>query len=273
MRHRLNYVQKNCIASAGKLLHQSGILFAGARIAVAVSGGVDSAVLLEVLRHRQRILPFPIELTCFHINPGFDHELHRKVRDWVATLGLAGVFEKTEFGPRAFSEENRSNSPCFLCSSWRRTRLFDLCRQYGCTHLALGHHADDQAVTFFMNLFDNGRVDGLAPVESFFQGRLQVIRPLLWLEKSQLKRAARAWGLPVFENPCPASKEDAQGLALSNRARITQWIREQVSADPSRKANVYNALRRHALARGARMPGVEPGVTSGGKPGGMSGES
>ncbi len=247
MRQRLNFVQKNCVASAGKLLHQSETLFPGARIGVAISGGVDSAVLLQALRHRQRILPFPIELLCIHINPGFDLQLHLNLRDWCASMGLPGVFELTEFGPRAFSEENRSNSPCFLCSSWRRTRLFDICRNYGCTHLALGHHADDLAVTFFMNLFHNGRVDSLTPVEPFFEGCLQVIRPLLWLEKSQIKRAAKAWNLPIYENPCPASKEDGTGLELSNRARTTAWLKEQVAGDPAKKTSIYNALRRMAM--------------------------
>lgn len=251
MRQRLNFVQKNCVASAGKLLHQTGTLFSGARIGVAISGGVDSAVLLQVLRHRQRILPFPIELICFHINPGFDQTLHLKLRDWCASMGLAGVFELTEFGPRAFSDENRSNSPCFLCSQWRRTRLFDLCRAYGCSHLALGHHADDLAVTFFMNLFHTGRVDSLSPIECFFRGDLQVIRPLLWLEKAQLKRAARAWDLPVFENPCPASKTDETGLELSNRARTTAWLQGEVAGDPAKKASIYNALRRMAMDGGA----------------------
>jgi tRNA(Ile)-lysidine synthase TilS/MesJ len=99
----------------------------------------------------------------------------------------------------------------------RRKRLFQLCQAYNLTHLAFGHTSDDLVQTFFMNLTTNGRVEGLYPKESFFQGRLQVIRPLLWIDKFQVSRAAKAWSLPVRDNPCPSADNN-------RRSQVQSWL-------------------------------------------------
>ncbi len=239
-RRKLNFAQKNCIASAGKLMQQLRMIRPGARVGVAVSGGVDSITLLEVLRHRQRIVPFDFELMALTLNPGFDPTLHGPVARFAASRGVAAHAELTDHGPRAHSEENRKNSACFLCSRMRRTRLFELCRQYNLTHLAFGHMAEDLVANFFMNLFQGGRVESLAAREAFFGGELTVIRPLLWLDKDVIRRAASAWGLPVTPNPCPSSE-------TSNRARTWRWFLETCAGDPRKKNNAMNAIRRAAL--------------------------
>ena len=149
-----------------------------------------------------------------HLNPGFDPHNHEPLAALSTELGLPAHIEVTDFGPRAFSEENRKNSPCFYCAWLRRKRLFDLCAAYGLTHLAFGHNADDLASTFFLNLFQNGRVDGLSCRESFFGGRLTVIRPLLLVDKRTILRAAKAWELPVFANPCPMNVASTRLILL-----------------------------------------------------------
>jgi tRNA(Ile)-lysidine synthase TilS/MesJ len=56
-----------------------------------------------------------------------------------------------------------------------------------------------------MNLFQNGRIDGMSMREPFFKGSLLVIRPLMLVEKSVIAKAARGWDLPVWSNPCPSA--------------------------------------------------------------------
>ena len=202
---------------------------------------MDSFTLIKTLTIRKAILPFPIELMVLHLNPGFDPGIHRPLVDWVAGEGLAAHIETTDHGPRAHSEENRKNSACFFCSMLRRKRLFDLCREYKLTHLAFGHNADDLVTTFFMNVVQNGRVDGLTAAEDFFGGRLKVIRPALFLEKSFMKAAARQWGLPVFANPCPSAGN-------TRRAEIEAWLKLQTGHDKRLRQNVFNAP--HALPTG-----------------------
>ncbi|MHC1701266.1 MAG: ATP-binding protein [Humidesulfovibrio sp.] len=239
---KLTYAQKKCVGSVGMLMQKTAMAGPGARIGVAVSGGVDSFALIKTLTIRKAIVPFSLELMVLHVNPGFEPDSHRPLAQWVQAEGLAAHIETSDFGPRAHSSENRKNSPCFFCSMLRRKRLFDLCRDYSLTHLAFGHNADDLAVTFFMNVVQNGRVDGLSASEDFFGGRLKVVRPALFLEKSFMKTAARQWGLPVWKNNCPSSGN-------TRRTEIHDWLKLQTGQDKRIGQNVLNALRRYQLDR------------------------
>jgi tRNA 2-thiocytidine biosynthesis protein TtcA len=237
---KLSFAQKKCLGQAGLLMRRTAMIWPGARIGVAISGGVDSWVLLQILLLRQRIVPFPFEIMALHLNPGFDAQNHAPLSAWMYAHGVALHAELTDFGPVAHSSVNRKKSPCFLCSWNRRKRLFEICRHYGLTHLALGHNAEDLVDTFFLNLFRNGRVEGVSPREPFFEGELVLIRPLLLTEKSEIVRAARQWQLPVWTNPCPSANS-------SHRARTSQWRKEFVGRDAAMRGSIYGALRRWQL--------------------------
>ncbi len=237
---KLSFAQKTCLGRAGLTMQRTGMIWPGARIAVAVSGGVDSWVLLSVLLLRQRIVPFPFEIMAIHLNPGFDPQNHAPLSPWLSEHGIAGHVELTDFGPMAHSARNKGKSPCFVCSWHRRKRLFHLCRRYNMTHLAMGHNTDDLVHTFFLNLLRNGRLEGLSPRESFFKGELTLIRPLLLLEKKTIRQAAKQWSLPVWSNPCPSA-------LTSQRAAMDQQLRDFVRNDPKMRASIYGALQRWQL--------------------------
>ena len=109
---KLSYTQQVCVKAAGKAMQTTGMLRPGARVGVAVSGGVDSFVLLKVLQLRQRIVPFPFEIMAIHLNPGFDPQNHAPLTEWLAKEGIAGHLEVTDYGPRGHSE-----SGAWLCGS------------------------------------------------------------------------------------------------------------------------------------------------------------
>ncbi|MEF2231315.1 MAG: tRNA 2-thiocytidine biosynthesis TtcA family protein [Pseudodesulfovibrio sp.] len=237
---KLTYAQKQCVSATGKLMQRTGMVHDGARIGVAASGGVDSFLMLKVLTIRQAIMPFPVELMVLHVNPGFDPGAHVALADWCADHGLSLHAELTDYGPRAHSKENRRNSPCFFCSMLRRKRLFELCRDYNLTHLAFGHNADDNVITFFMNVLQNGRAEGLSANEPFFGGNLHVIRPTMVLEKETVIRAARQWELPIWENICPSN-------GATKRDSIHEWLRQAWKNDRRIKNNVFNAILRQQV--------------------------
>ena len=234
--------QERCVRLAGKLMQQTAMIGPGARIGVAASGGMDSWALLEVLRARQRIVPFSFEIMALHVNPGFDAANHSPLADWLKKHGVAGHIDTTDHGPRAHSPENRKRSACFYCAMLRRKRLFELCREYRLTHLAFGHNADDLAATFLMNLFQTGRVDGMSATEPFFGGTLQVIRPLLLVEKKHIRRAVAQWELPVWSNPCPSA-------GTTKRTEIMDDLSAFVGGHKERKKNLFNALTRWQLEK------------------------
>ncbi|MFV0347178.1 MAG: ATP-binding protein [Halodesulfovibrio sp.] len=239
-REKLSYAQKQCISSAGKLMQSTQMIHPGARIGVAMSGGMDSWVLMQTLLHRRRIVPFTFEIMALHLNPGFDPESHAPLVPWLQERGIPYHVEVTDHGARGHSPENRNNSPCFYCAMLRRTRLFELCRDYNLTHLAFGHNADDLVGTFFMNLYEGGSVRGMSIKEAFFGGRLMVIRPLMLVEKSVINRCVRQWELPLWSNPCPSAFD-------SRRKEVMDDFWEMASRNKGLRQNVFNALTRWQL--------------------------
>lgn len=240
-REKRTYAQELCVKAAGLAMQRAAMLRPGCRIGVAVSGGVDSFVLLKTLRIRQGIIPFPFEIMALHCNPGFEPRAHAQLIPWLAAEGISGHVELTDHGPEAHSARNRKRSACFRCAWLRRKRLFDLCRQYSLTHLALGHTADDLATTFFLNIFRNGRVDGLAMSEAFFGGSLELARPLLLVEKKYISTAARQWGLPVWRNACPSAGHTA-------RSQMESALRTLCADIPDARRTMLRGLTRWQLA-------------------------
>ncbi|GAB7024067.1 tRNA lysidine(34) synthetase [Salidesulfovibrio brasiliensis] len=237
---KLSYAQNQCVKATGKLMQGLDMVRPGARIGIAASGGVDSFLLLKVMLIRQAIMPFDVEIMALHINPGFEPESHAPLIDWCAKNGMASHIELTDFGPRAHSEENRKKSPCFLCAWNRRKRLFELCDQYNLTHLALGHNADDNVATFFMNIFQNGRAEGMSACEDFFGGKLKVIRPTMLLEKKTVIKAAKQWELPIWENVCPSN-------GSTRRDDVMGWLEQRWHGDKRIRSNVFNAVTRFGI--------------------------
>jgi tRNA(Ile)-lysidine synthase TilS/MesJ len=233
----LTYQQERCVRLAGKLMQSTEMIVPGARIGVALSGGMDSWVLLKTLHIRQRIVPFSFEIMALHVNPGFDPQNHAPMLEWLAANGIAGHAEITKHGPRAHSAENRKASACFYCAMLRRKRLFELCGRYKLTHLAFGHNADDLVSSFMLNLCRTGRVAGMGMREPFFNGRLMVIRPLMLIEKKLISKAVRQWGLPVWSNPCPSA-------GRTGRSDIMRDIETLCLGHANRRKNIVNGLCR-----------------------------
>lgn len=218
-------------------MQNTAMVSAGARVGLAVSGGMDSWAMLKVMQIRQGIVPFSFSFMALHVNPGFDPESHKPMQKWLTANGVASHIEVADHGPRAHSPENRKRSACFYCAMLRRKRLFELCREYGLTHLAFGHNADDLVSSFFMNMLQTGRVEGMSMVEPFFEGKLSVIRPLMLVEKKYIAKAVDQWGLPVWSNPCPSAGQTRRSEVMEDIARLCEGHK-------GRRRLIYNALCR-----------------------------
>lgn len=128
-KEKLSYAQQVCVKSAGKAMQRTGMVGPGAKVGVAVSGGVDSWVLLEVLRRRQRIVPFRFDIMAIHLNPGFDAENHAPLVEYLAKHGVAGHIEVTDHGPRGIRRKTAAIPP---------VSTVPCCAAPGCSRYASG---------------------------------------------------------------------------------------------------------------------------------------
>jgi len=218
----------------GKALHRYRLIENGDRIAVAVSGGKDSLLLLWLLRERLQRVPIHYDLTAVHVDPGFDEESSDRLERFLSREGFRFEIVRTDHGLRAHSAENKEN-PCFLCSRLRRTTLFRKAEELNCRKIAFGHNQDDFIETFFINICYAGQVAGIVPRQIFFGGEMTVIRPLALVPAAKVERLCRRLDLPVVPNGCPS--------AHRNRRQEIRTLLETLCKGNSKiRGNIFHAM-------------------------------
>jgi tRNA 2-thiocytidine biosynthesis protein TtcA len=212
-----------------------GMISAGDRVLVGVSGGMDSMALLSLLGTSMIHIP-SFSILAVHIDPGFDRQgigveiLSR----WLKAGGHDFVIDRSDIGPVAHSDFNRKN-PCFLCSRLRRKRIFEIAEQQGCNKIAFAHHRDDIIETLMINLFYGREISTMVPDQPVFEGRLHIIRPLAYLREALVKKYAVEQGLPVIENLCPTSP-------VSRRRYIKELLDRLEEDNPEIRDNIWKAM-------------------------------
>jgi len=172
----------------------------GTKVALAVSGGLDSLVMVELMS-RFGLRWFPrLEMIALHIRldaRGTGENLNPEITEYIRSRGV----ELVEIDPR--QEIPPEEIHCFECSRIRRRSLFEEAEKLGYPVVALGHHADDLVETWLMSLFYSGTPDLLLPMREYFEGAVSVIRPMIELQRRELKRLARLTEIPEPMAPCP----------------------------------------------------------------------
>ncbi|RMG11354.1 MAG: tRNA 2-thiocytidine(32) synthetase TtcA, partial [Deltaproteobacteria bacterium] len=183
------------LSAALDAIRRFRLIAPGDRIAVGVSGGKDSLLLLAVLAELSRRGDFDFHFEAVHLDqgqPGFDRAaFSAALAPFDVPLRVLTRDTWSVVSQRLGPEE----IPCSLCSRLRRGILHRYCTEVGFTKLALGHHFDDALETFFLNLFYGGRLAPLKPCTPTGDGRLVTIRPLILVEEAKIRAWVHSAGL------------------------------------------------------------------------------
>ncbi len=179
----------------------------GDKIAVGVSGGKDSLLLLKAICELRRFYPHHFDIVAVTLDMRFNNSDgdFSGIDDLCCEYGVEYVIKRTELADIIFNVRKEAN-PCSLCSRMRRGILHDTAKENGCNKIALGHHLDDAAETFMMNLLNEGRVGCFAPVTYLSRKDIYMIRPLIYLRETEVEAAAVRLSLPVIKSGCPANE-------------------------------------------------------------------
>ena len=129
----------------------------GDKIAIGISGGKDSLVLLETMAAMRRFYPKKYEICAISIDMGFEGSDFTPIKEFCEKLNVEYAVVKTDIAKIIFDVRKEPN-PCSLCAKMRRGSLHAQAQVMGCNKVALGHHYDDAIETFMMNLFFEGRL-------------------------------------------------------------------------------------------------------------------
>ena len=173
-------------------------------VAVGVSGGKDSLLLLYALSLYRKFAPQRFELKGLTLTMGLEPFDTSKVAALCEKLGVEYIVRPTEIG-RIIFEERHEKNPCSLCAKMRRGALNDLAKECGCNKVALGHHRDDALETLLLCLLHEGRIHTFHPKSYLSKADLTVIRPMVYLPEKHIIHVAREMQLPIIPSPCPAN--------------------------------------------------------------------
>ncbi|MDH3807721.1 MAG: tRNA 2-thiocytidine(32) synthetase TtcA [Desulfuromonadales bacterium] len=232
----------------GQAVGDFNLIEDGDRIAVAVSGGKDSYALLHILAQLQRRAPINYELIAVNVDAGFPGYRKGVLEDYLMQCGFQMHMESTNCTEIIEEKRRPGSSYCAFCARLRRGVLYSVADRLGCNKIALGHHLDDFIETLLLNQFYVGKLAAMSPKLLADNKRHTVIRPLVYVEESDIIKLARQNEFPVIDCGCPVMGQEDQ-----KRQRMKQLLTELADENPYLKRSMIRALSnvqpRHLLDR------------------------
>ncbi len=220
----------------GQAIADYSMIEAGDKVMVCLSGGKDSYAMLDVLMRLREKSPVPFELVAVNLDqrhPGFPEHV---LPDYLTSLGVPFRIEVQDTYSVVKRVIPEGATMCGLCSRLRRGVLYRVASELGATRIALGHHRDDILETFFLNLFHGGRLKAMPPKLVSDDGKHVVIRPLAYVEESDLEAYAKLRAFPII--PCDLCGSQEQLQRKQVKAMLREWEKKQ----PGRLESIFGAL-------------------------------
>ena len=186
-----------------------GLIAEGDKILVGLSGGKDSLTMIHAMKEQQRRAPFAFEFVAVTISYGMG-ENYEALAKHCQENGINHIVKDTQTYDLAKEKIRKNSSFCSFFSRMRRGYLYSVALELGCNKVALGHHMDDAAESFFMNFIYNGQLRSLAPKYTAENG-LIVIRPLIQMRERQLRAFVVDNDIAAIgDEACPAMRFDVK---------------------------------------------------------------
>jgi len=227
-----------------------GLVRRGDVVAVAVSGGKDSAALLWSVKYLAEMAG-NVGVKPVLVDEGIkgyrDNAVH-SAREACKKLGLeltVASFKKSfgktldEIIAARDRKGGRKDGACSYCGVLRRAALDKAAKELGANKVALGHNADDLAQTFLMNLLRgevvrNSRLR-LTEDEGVAEGFVRRIRPLVFIPERECALFSTLRGLPFHLGACPYAGE-------AFRATVKDFLNDAEAKHPGIKINLLNSF-------------------------------
>jgi tRNA 2-thiocytidine biosynthesis protein TtcA len=236
-RYDFNKLQKRLRRLTGAAIADFGMIEAGDKVMVCLSGGKDSYTLLDILLSLRLSAPIDFEIVAVNLDqkqPGFPEDI---LPGYLTERGIPfHIIEQDTYSivKRVVPE---GKTTCGLCSRLRRGLLYRYAEENGVTKIALGHHRDDIIETFFLNLFYGGTLKAMPPKLLSDNKAHVVIRPLAYCRERDIDRYAQIRNFPLIPCNLCGSQENLQRRAMKEMLR--GWERQH----PGRVETIFTALQ------------------------------
>jgi len=208
----------------------------GDQVAVAISGGKDSFVLLHILNMLKNFFPEKFSVAAIYLDIGFEKNNFSVIKEYCYNYNIPFHSEKSIIKQVVFDEKKIQN-PCSLCSKMRRAALCNIAKSNGYNKIALGHNKDDAIETFIMNLFFNGKIECFEPKTHYENIDITIIRPIININENRIISFFQKQNLPKCEKLCPIDGK-------TKRENTKKFISSLAKKNPKIKERIYSAIEK-----------------------------
>ncbi|WP_457597616.1 ATP-binding protein [Hydrogenimonas sp.] len=235
-------LSKKILRLAGRANARYRLIGEGDRVLVGLSGGKDSLTLVHLLAHMARHAPFRFEFKAVTVSYGMPGERYDALAEHCERHGIPHEIYETNIFEIAEETIRENSSFCSYFSRMRRGALYTKALEGGYNKIALGHHLDDAAESFFMSMFYNGTMRSMPPIYRAQKG-FYVIRPLIWVRERQTRAFVEENGIQAIgDEACPAMMKPIKmpHARESTKAMLKEWERRNPELFKMLKASFCN---------------------------------
>jgi len=216
----------------------------GDKIAIGVSGGKDSLLLVKLFQELKKDKRKNFEFKAVSLNPGFRNSDLDNFKNNLDKLNIDCEIINTNIWEIA--NEKAKDYPCFLCAKMRRGILYTQVEELGFNKLTLGHHFDDVIETIVMGMLYGAQIQTMMPKlhSTNFEG-MQLIRPMYLIREKDIIHWASYNNLHFIQCACRLTEScvscggSGQG---SKRGEIKTLINELAAKNPYIEKNIFRSV-------------------------------
>jgi tRNA(Ile)-lysidine synthase TilS/MesJ len=231
---------KKILGALRRADEQFSLIQDGDKIAIGLSGGKDSMVMLKALSLYRLFSKKQYDLFAIMVDLGFAGFDPAEIQAYAQSLGVPFEILHTRIGEIIF-EARQEKNPCALCSKMRKGAFYAWAKEPGGNKAAFAHHMEDAIETFVMSLLYESRMHTFSAKTYLSRQDITLIRPMIFASVRDIIFVRNKENIPVLQNPCPAN-----GTTKREEAKeILAYLRR---LKPDAEQSIFKAIRDSLLS-------------------------
>lgn len=231
-----------------KAINTYDLVKEGDKIAVCISGGKDSMLMVKLFQELKLHNKFEFEVKFLVMDPGYSPENRKVIEENARKLNIPITIYESDIFESVYNVEK---SPCYLCARMRRGYLYKFAKDMGCNKIALGHHYDDVIETILMGMLYSGQVQTMMPkLHSTNYEGMELIRPLYLIREQDIKSWCRYNDLHFIQCACKFTDTCTTCNNEENRSKrveIKELIKTLKQVNPYVEGNIFKSVENVSL--------------------------
>ena len=231
-----------------KAINTYDLVKEGDKIAVCISGGIDSMLMAKLFQELKLHNKFEFEVKFLVMDPGYSPENRKVIEENARKLNIPITIYESDIFESVYNVEK---SPCYLCARMRRGYLYKFAKDMGCNKIALGHHYDDVIETILMGMLYSGQVQTMMPkLHSTNYEGMELIRPLYLIREQDIKSWCRYNDLHFIQCACKFTDTCTTCNNEENRSKrveIKELIKTLKQVNPYVEGNIFKSVENVSL--------------------------